>query len=270
MQNHFRRGNDVESRTCSSALNKSGIPGMDWCVNPYAGCTHACAYCYASFMERFSGRPDQWGTYVEAKTNIADVLARELRRQRSGTVMMSSVTDAYQPAEKQAELTRACLKQLADSGLSLSILTKSDLVVRDIDILTSFGGLLGDAQVRVGFSITTLSDDLARIIEPGAPSPSRRLAALRELSRAGIATWVFIAPALPGISDTPDAIAAIEREARRHGAREVDVDPLNFYPASVKRLHDALAPAEPALAKALLAASRDPRKWAARFRQGWQ
>jgi DNA repair photolyase len=256
----------VETRTCHSALNRSGIPGADWCLNPYSGCTHACVYCYASFMKRFAGRTDPWGTYVEAKANIADVLGRELRRPRSGTVLLCSVTDAYQPAEASAGLTRACLSLLAGSGLSVSILTKSDRVLGDLDLLRSFGGLLGDAGAKVGFSVTTLSDDLAAILEPGAPPPSRRLAALEALSAAGIPTWVFLAPALPGIADTPARIAAMERVFRRHGAREVEVDPLNFYPASVRHLHDALAPAEPALAAALRDAARDPAAWRARFR----
>jgi len=255
----------MEERTCSSALNRSGIPGMDWCVNPYVGCMHSCVYCYASFMEKFAGRREQWGSWVEARTNIAAVLAHELRRPRSGKVMLSSVTDAYQPAENTTKLTRACLCRLAGSGMSVSILTKSDLVVRDIDILTSFGGLLGDTSVKVGISITTLSDELAAVIEPGAPSPSRRLAALRELSKAGIPTWVFIAPALPGIADNRDAIAAIEHEARRAGASEVEVDPLNFYPVPVRRLVDALTPTAPAIADAVKSASRNPRKWAERF-----
>lgn len=238
---------------------------MDWCVNPYVGCTHACAYCYASFIEKFTTRTEPWGTWVVAKSNITDVLARELRRPKSGKVMLSSVTDAYQPAEKTACLTRECLKLLADSGMNVSILTKSDLVVRDIDVLTSFGGLLGDTTIKIGFSFSTMSDEIAGIIEPGATPPSRRLAAMKSLSDAGIATWAFIAPALPGISDTKDAIAEIGSAVRRHGAREVDVDPMNFYPACVRRLADALATSQPALAEAVRSAARNPARWAARF-----
>ncbi len=257
----------MSERRCSTALNRSGIPGVDWCVNPFVGCTHACVYCYASFMGRFGGHEAPWGTWVEPKVNVADVLARELRRPRTGEVVLSSVTDPYQPAEAQARLTRACLAALAGSGLSVSILTKSDLVVRDLDLLASFGGLLGDTRIRVGFSITTLSDELARVLEPGAPPPSRRLEALRTLAGAGIATWVFVAPALPGLSDGPDALATIADEARRCGAQTVEVDPLNFYPTAVSRLLAALTPVAPQAARALQAASRDPASWRARFRQ---
>lgn len=256
----------MDVRDCKSALIRSGIPGVDWCINPYVGCTHACVYCYAAFMGRFGNRDAPWGTWVEAKANVADVLARELRRPRRGEVVLSSVTDPYQPAEADARLTRACLAALAGSGLSVSLLTKSDAVVRDVDLLASFGGLLGDTRVRVGFSITTLSDELAGVIEPGAPPPSRRLAALETLARAGIPTWVFVAPVLPGVSDTPEALAAIADAARRRGALHVDVDPLNFYPASVSRLRAALERVAPALAEALRSASRDPAAWRARFR----
>ena len=246
---------------CRSALNRSGIPGADWCLNPYVGCTHACVYCYACFMKRFTGHTEPWGSFVEAKAGIADVLARELRRPKAGTVVIASVTDGYQAAEAALGLTRACLARLAGSGLDVGILTKSDLVVRDADVLADFGGLLGDARAKVGFSLTTLSDELAAVLEPGAPPPSRRLAAIEALSDAGIRTWVFIAPVLPGIADTPGALHAIELEARRHGAREVEADPLNFYAAAVGRLHEALREVAPAQDAALTAASRRSAAW---------
>lgn len=255
----------MDQRNCKSALGRSGIPGMDWCLNPYVGCTHGCVYCYASFIEKFNTRPEPWGTWAEPKCNIARVLAGELSRPRSGRVQISSVTDGWQPMERKAELTRGCLKVLAVSGLDVSILTKSDLVTRDADILTSFGGLLGDGSVKVGFSVCTLSDELAALIEPGAPPPSRRMAALKALSAAGVQTWVFIAPALPGISDTPETIDAIRAEARRNGASEVDVDPLNFYPSAVRGLLRVLSPEVPALADAVRAAAANPRRWASRF-----
>ncbi len=254
-------------RTCKTALGRSGIPGMDWCLNPYVGCTHGCVYCYASFIEKFNRRPEPWGKWVEPRSNIARVLAGELSKPRSGRVQVSSVTDAWQPLEREAGLTRDCLKVLAGSGLDVSILTKSDLVARDVDILASFGGLLGDGSVRVGFSVCTLSDELAALIEPGAPPPSRRMAALKALSAAGVRTWVFIAPALPGISDTPGSIAAIEEMARCNGAAEVDVDPLNFYPDAVRGLLRALSPTRPDLAEAVRAAASNPGRWCSRFRR---
>lgn len=246
---------------CASALSRCGVPGMDWSLNPYVGCAHGCVYCYASFMGRFTGHEEAWGTFVDARANVAEVLAREVRRGRSGRVLLASVTDAWQPVERERRLTRACLEVLAGSGLSLAALTKSDLVVRDVDVLRAFGGLLGDAEVSVGFTVTTLSDELASILEPAAPSPSRRLDALERLAAGGIRTWVFVAPILPGLTDGPEDIAALACEARRRGAAEVEADPLSFYPAAVARLGRVVARHRPRALPAWREAAADPEKW---------
>jgi DNA repair photolyase len=247
--------------TCKSALNRSGIPGVDWCLNPYVGCTHACLYCYASFMKRFTGHTAAWGTYVQAKVNVAEVLARQVKRGPLGCLTLASVTDAYQEAESTCGLTRACLEVLRESKLSVGILTKSDLVVRDLDLLTAFGDLTGEPRVRVGFTLTTLDDGLASILEPGAPCPSRRLAALQAVSRAGIPTWVFVAPVIPGLTDAPEGLAALAREARSRGAGEVQLDPLNFYGAAVHNLRAALAAHRPQALRVFEAACRRPDDW---------
>jgi DNA repair photolyase len=209
---------------------------MDWCLNPYVGCGHACVYCYASFMKRFTGHEEEWGAFVEAKQDVAGALARQVRRPRRGVVMVATVTDAYQAAERDVRATRACLEVLASTGMTVSILTKSDLVTRDIDVLRSFADILGEPRVRVGFSISTLDDGLAARLEPCAPPPSRRIAALAALAEAGVPTWVFVAPVIPGLTDAPESVAAVARSARQRGAAEVQVDPLNFYPTAVSRL----------------------------------
>jgi DNA repair photolyase len=250
---------------CRSALSPCGIPGFDFSLNPYVGCGHACVYCYASFMRRFTGHAEAWGTFVEAKSGVMERLGREVRR-RSGSVLLSTVTDAYQPAEASLGLTRACLGVLADSGLSVSVLTKSDLVTRDLDVLRSFGGLLGEHRVHVGFTIATLSDDLAAVLEPGASPPSRRLRALEAVAAAGIETFVFVAPVLPGLTDDPETMADMEREARRHGAASVDFDPMNFYPAAVSGLRETLRKVRPDLLPALARALTDREGWRARIR----
>lgn len=221
-------------------MNKSGIPGADWCINPYGGCSHACVYCYASFMERFRPHDTPWGTYVDIKEDIASVLAKQLRRPKQGTVMLSSVTDAWQPVEKEAQVTRACLKVLLDSDLKLSILTKSDLILRDMDLLARFKTLFGEWRVSVGFSIPVLSDRMAAVLEPGAASPSRRLDALEKLNAKGIPTWVFIAPVLPVLADDPGDIQRITELARLAGTADVVTDPLNPYPAALAGLSRAV------------------------------
>ncbi len=171
---------------------------------------------------------------MDVKSNVTEVLSRQLRRRKRGRVMLASVTDAWQPLEREKGLTRACLELLVDSGLSLWALTKSDLVVRDIDLFRAFRGLLGDVEVSVGITLTTLSDEVAALIEPGASSPSRRLDALEQLSAAGIRTAVFMAPILPGLTDSPRDILALVDEVRRRGAQEVQADPLNFYPGALR------------------------------------
>lgn len=120
-----------------SVLCKSGI--SDYCVNCYTGCLHSCVYCYARFMKRFSGHAEPWGQFLDVKVNAPDVLAREVRRNPPGRVVVSSVCDGWQPAEQKYELTRRCLHILLEAGYQVSILTKSSLVTRDLDIMRGFG-----------------------------------------------------------------------------------------------------------------------------------
>ena len=181
----------VSQKECRTALNRCAIPGMDYCLNPYTGCTHACAYCYASFMKRFCGIEDRWGSFVQVKVNFADRLAGQLRRAKPGRVTIASVTDPYQPVERQYQLTRSCLSLLADSEMSVSILTKSDLVLRDLPLLKSI------ARVDVGLTITTTDQDAARLLEPGAPSPERRFRALIQAGRGGYRHLGFHRPGDP-------------------------------------------------------------------------
>jgi DNA repair photolyase len=174
-----------------SILSRTRIPGIDYCINCYTGCGHACTYCYATFMKKFTSHPEPWGTFVDVKVNAVDLLKKALRRNVMGEVMMSSVTDAYQPIEKKYELTRGCLELLAQTELDVDILTKSNLVLRDIDILSRM------ATVDVGLTVTTNREDIKRIFEPASSSIRERLNALKALRKAGISTYVFIGPILP-------------------------------------------------------------------------
>ena len=219
--------------TCKSALNKTGIPGYHYCLNPYAGCSHGCIYCYAACMTRFARRPEPWGAYVDVKVNLVEVLRQQLARQKppAGKVILGTVTDVYQPVEAHAGVTRSCLEVMGHHpGLEVDILTKSDLVVRDLPLLLRL------AKCSVGFTITTLDDRAARILEPGAASPGARLMAATRLKDAGLGVWVFVAPLLPGIGDTEACLNALLLECRRAGIPEVYVDLLNPYPSVVRRL----------------------------------
>jgi DNA repair photolyase len=211
----------IHEITCKSLLNPSGIPGIDYSVNPYTGCLHACAYCYARFMARHTGHRMEWGTFCDPKINAVAVLEKELRRREPGLVSLSTVTDPYQAPEARYRLTREILIRLAETDFRVSILTKSDLVLRDLDVLKRFGG----DRVEVGFSVNTADEAVRRAFEPAAPPVGRRLEALRALADAGVATWAFVAPVLPGL--TLRSLDALLEVFSKH-ARRVLVDGLNM------------------------------------------
>lgn len=243
---------------CKSLLSKSGIPSLDYAVNPYFGCEHACVYCYATFMLRFREAPGPWGTFVGVKENAADVLTREVARRKPGHVMFGSVCDAYQPVEARYGITRACLKAFVGArGFDVGVLTKSDLVVRDLDILRSL------ESPRVGFTVTTLDDALAAVFEPGAPSPRSRLEAMREIARAGIPVWGFLGPVLPTFSDSEETLRATLGAMRDAGAGHVLVDTLNLYPAVRGRILPLIARRFPDRLAAYQAFRAEPEPYAA-------
>ena len=121
-------------RLCKGILSKSGIAGIDYAVNPYLGCSHACVYCYARFMTRFNHAGEEWGTFVDAKVNCVEVLRAEAIKKTRGKVLLSSVTDPYQPLEARYKLSRGAIEELLKHQYPLSVLTKSNLVLRDIDL----------------------------------------------------------------------------------------------------------------------------------------
>jgi len=204
-------------------LTRSRIPGVDYCVNPYVGCAHACSYCYAAFMKRFTGHPEPWGEFLDAKRNAVALLRRQLRRARPGRVLLSSVTDPYQPAERVHRLTRGCLESLLSFRFPVTILTRSPLVLRDLDLFSRF------RDVSVGFSIPTGDDAVRRLFEPRSPPIPARIEALGALHAAGIPTYVFVGPLLP--QDPARLVEAIGG-----AADEVLVDRLN-YPDRVRPLY---------------------------------
>ena len=207
---------------CKSILNRSRIPGIDYTVNPYLGCGHGCLYCYAVFLKRFAHIRGEWGTFVEVKANAPLVLQKQIKKSRPGLVNFSTVTDPYQPLERKYQLTRRCLEVLAGTDFDVSVLTKSDLVLRDLDVL-------GRCRVRdLGITVTTLDEEVRRAFEPGAPSTKRRLGALEELVSRGYAPWVFLGPVLPFFSDQPDRLEEILSELAAAGTGEVLVDTMNL------------------------------------------
>ena len=180
----------VREIAAKSILSKSAI--QDYALNAYVGCSHGCRYCYARFMKRFTGHAEPWGSFVDVKVNAPELLAREVLHKKKGQVWVSGVCDAYQPLEERYRLTRRCLEILADHGWPVTVQTKSPLVLRDLDILKRSPG------VEVGFTIATADERVRLIFEPGAPPIARRIEALGKLHAAGIATFVMVAPLLPG------------------------------------------------------------------------
>ena len=200
------------------AENDSPDVGFRWSVNPYRGCTHACAYCYARPSHEYLGLGA--GTDFETKVMVkveAPRLLREALARRGWMferIAFSGDTDCYQPLEAHYGLTRACLEACRDVANPVLIITKSHLVARDVDVIAE---LARRASVTVGFSIAFADDELARKIEPGAPRPSKRFEAMRVLSDAGVRTGVLFAPIIPGLNE--DAIPAVLERARDAGAR---------------------------------------------------
>jgi len=233
---------------CRTALSPSHLPGLDYSLNPYKGCAHNCVYCYAPpllHMDR-----NRWPD-VEARINIPQVLRREVKVKKPGIVGLSTVTDPYQPAEKKFELTRKCLPLLLKRDFSANVQTKSDLVLRDRDLLGS------SDRVAVGITITTLDEDLSNALEPGAPPPHRRLQAVKALAEAGIYTYVFWGPLLPSLDE--ESLPAYVEAFASHGAREIMVDMLHVKPGVTAGLSAVLPPDRAALFEQRLRGDYYPR-----------
>lgn len=207
----------VKTILAKSVLNKSKI--FDYCVNPYTGCQINCRYCYARlFMKRYSGHKEPWGEFVDVKINAGEVLEKQLARAKKGVIWISSVCDPYQPLEETYAVTRRCLEILAVKQFPVNIQTKSTLILRDLDILQEF------EHVEAGFTITTDDEAVAKHFEPGAPPIKRRIAALKKIRSAGIETFAFIGPILPG--NPKNLIGYLEDAADR-----VLIDRMNYVTA---------------------------------------
>ncbi|MCX6357022.1 MAG: radical SAM protein [Candidatus Aureabacteria bacterium] len=232
-------------KICRTIMSPSGIPGSDYSINPYTGCTHACAYCYARYMQRYSGHREPWGTFVDAKVNAPAVLVREVRRMRPGTsIFISSVTDPYQPVEARYRITRRTLEILAPLPFSVGIHTKSALVEDDLDLLRSF------RDISVTFTIVTADERSARCLEPGASPIGERVRVLKLLADAGIATAVFIGPVIPYVTER--SLDSLLEGIALAGVREVMLDDLHY----AGRLGDRLFPAMRAIDSSLPARLR--------------
>jgi DNA repair photolyase len=232
---------EYREEPCRNALNRvRGMP-FGWSLNPYMGCAHRCTFCYVRAFEARADRPsdERYGASIRVKTNVAEVLRRELARpswQREA-VAVGAATDPYQPAEGRYRLTRACIEAFAEAESPFSIITRGPLIVRDVDVLAEAAGR---ARVSVTFSVPTLDDEIWRRTEPGTAPPRQRLRALSRLVEAGIDVGVGMAPILPGLSDRPELLAEVVREARAAGATGIWANLLYLRPGTREHFLAAL------------------------------
>ena len=233
----LRQGHEVEYFTLPtrSLLNRCTSARMPftWTINPYRGCEFACKYCYArythEFMEMRDGMEFEQKIYV--KQHAANLLRQELRQVKAGEeIALGTATDPYQPAERRFEVTRAILEEFSrHEGLEIGIVTKSNLVLRDVDLLQSIGE---KNQLFVNITITTLNADLARILEPRAPRPDLRLEAMRKLNEAGVNAGIICAPVMPGITDSTKNLETLVRAVAENKGKYIFANPLFLKPCS--------------------------------------
>ena len=232
---------EYREEPCRSALNRvKGMP-FPWSLNPYMGCVHRCTFCYVRAFEARADRPwdDRYGASIRVKTNIAERLRRELARPswEFEPVVIGAATDPYQPAEGRYRLTRACIEAFRDAANPFSIITRGPLIVRDVELLAEAAAR---ADVSVTFSVPTLDHEIWLRSEPGTAPPRQRLRALKQLVDAGVKAGVGMAPILPGLSDKPELLAEVVREARAAGATGIWANLLHLQPGTREHFLAAL------------------------------
>jgi DNA repair photolyase len=218
------------------ALQKSKI--SEYCINPYLGCFHGCPYCYASMMmQRWHHQKEEWGKFVDVRINVPELLRKEIRNKENLDIYISSMTDPYQPVEEKYQITRKVLEVLLErekseifpSKIFITIQTKSNLVLRDLDLLKEF------KNITVGLTITTLDETWSKVFEKGAATPLQRLKALGILNANKIKTYAFVGPIIPHVSDDFGALFKIVKEIEETCNKRILFDSLNYF-SNLRRL----------------------------------
>lgn len=217
---------------CKSILNRSGL--ADYALNPYVGCEHGCRYCYGRFMMRYTDHREPWGHFVDVKMNAPRVLMRQVKRSRVGRVFVSSVCDGWQPLEEKYGITRACLEILLACGFPVTILTKSALASRDLDLFKGRGG------VELGATLTTLDEELRRTFEPRSSPAEERLFLLKQAREKDITTYAFLGPIMPYLFDTGENLGGLIAAFRDIGVDWIYLDLLNPRPGVWASLYPVL------------------------------
>lgn len=238
----------LATKQAKAILTKSQLPGVDYVVNPYSGCAFGCVYCYADFMRRFTNHvDDQWGKYVDVKINTPELFEKEIANLskknikqgefKSGnrlSIFFGSVTDPYQGVEAKYELTKKCLEIIVNSeikeDIEISLLTKSPLATRDIEILKQIPNL------EVGMTISSIDDKVSKLFECYAPPSSLRILALKKLNEAGIKTYAFVGPLLPHFVANEESLRNLFKKIKDSGTKKVWAEHLNLSWGKLNRL----------------------------------
>ncbi len=265
-----KRHVEYRSLPSKSILNRCSNPQMPfrWTVNPYRGCEIGCHYCYAPYTHTYLGLDDpaDFDTLIFSKERAREILEQELRRGVDGPIALGTGTDPYQPAERRFETTRGILEAFSRaSGLRIGITTKSDLILRDLDLL---GKIAAQNDLRVNMTVTTMDDALARLLEPRAVRPEMRIETVRQLRWRGVRAGVFSAPVLPLLTDSADILGAVAEQAKRADAQYWTANPLFLKEAARRRLLPVLEQWFPKIAERYRSHYRS-RSYVARDYQDW-
>lgn len=240
----------IRETKAKTILSLSKLPDSDWSINSYHGCSFACMYCYAAAMGRWSHPQEKWGEYVDVKINAPELLKLELEKLEKklktkdfGSIFFSSITDPYQSIETKYKITRKCLQVLADFGYNgrIGIQTKSDLVLKDLDILKRL------KRVEVGLTITSLDDETSRFLEVAAPNISQRILALEKLTEEGIKTYAFIGPILPYLWQSEGEFNELIDRLQEIGIKKIWLEGINLNTKIRERLYNFLREKRPQL-----------------------
>lgn len=233
----------IKEIQAKNILTKSNLPGVDYVINPYTGCAFSCQYCYACFMSRFvNEKVEDWGSYVYVKTNASELLRKNLNslKNKTSSIFIASVTDAWQYVEKKYEITREILKILSEYKYpgKISLLTKSNLIERDIDIIKTI------PNIDVGFTITSSNNKITAFLEGKAPRVSQRLEAMKKFNENNISTYAFIGPVLPHFYSRKEELENVFKSIKNAGTDRIFVERLNTSGLIMTRLKPLLDKAD--------------------------
>lgn len=226
----------IKEIKAKSIIVKSNLPDGNFVINPYVGCMHGCKYCYARFMKRFTGHTEPWSSFVDIKINAPDLIPKDTNKYKDRSITISSVTDPYQPIERDYKITRKILERLIPLQAHLDLITKSDLVVRDIDLFKQFK----NCRVALSFSVT--DEKLRKQIELLSSPAKQKINALKELYKAKIPTALFISPIFPQITDWEKII-----NQTKSFVDEYWFENLNLYPSIKGEIYSFLRKNRPEL-----------------------